>query len=89
MGYNKKSIFYRYVSNMFPIYFDYKAESKQYFYVEGDFEYSMPLLLMLKFKRYFRENSYYTDSPLKSWLSTLSKEDLQSVNVTESNSFKK
>jgi hypothetical protein len=80
---SEENIFYRYVSNMYPIYFDYKAESKQYFYIEGNVEYSMSLLLMLKFKRYFRENGYYTDYPLKSWVSTLSKEDLLSVNVKE------
>jgi hypothetical protein len=66
---------------MSPIYFKYKTTSNKYIYVEECHEYCMPLLLMLKFKKYFREVGYYNDYPLKSWLNTLSKEELKDIAI--------
>jgi hypothetical protein len=67
---------------MSPIYFNYKTNSDKYIYVEENLEYCMPLLLMLKFKKYFREIGYYNDYPLKCWLTTLSDEELKNITLT-------
>jgi hypothetical protein len=76
-----------YVSRMFPIFFEYKAADEQYHYLEDNIEYCMTLLLMLKFKRYFRETGHNEEYPLKSWMTTLSPKDLNGVTVCEKNEF--
>ena len=69
---------------MFPIYFDYEEQSKTYIYKERSVEYRMPLPLMLKFKKHFRENSTKTDgTPIKSWFSTLNPKELAEVSIKE------
>lgn len=69
---------------MFPLYFDYQEKTKEYIYVDKSTEYRMPLMLMLKFKRFIREKNnqhYYTS--IADWFESLTDFDLQQITIVD------
>ncbi len=59
-----------------------------YLYYENGIKYSLPLLLMLRLKKYFRENNFsYDDLYICKWYLSLSDEDFEQVSITLDRGF--
>ena len=68
---------------MVQIYFKYEERTKQYVYTEQLAEYRMPLSLMLKFKKYLREQSEVQVANIRQWLSSLTEGELKKISILD------
>ena len=69
-------------------YFTIDNNTGKYIYTENGIKYELPLLLMLKLKKYFRENRVTTDDLyISRWYLGLDEEDFEQVSLSLDKGF--
>lgn len=69
-------------------YFTIDNNTGKYVYTENGLKYELPLLLMLKLKKYFRENRFSDgDLYISRWYLNLEEEDFEQVTITLDKGF--
>jgi hypothetical protein len=68
---------------MYPIFFDFDKKTGKYVFTEVSVEYKMNLSLMLRLKKYLRENANPNEmQPIWRWYSTLDNEELKEITLS-------
>ncbi len=75
------------VCEIMPHFFTKDNNTGKYVYYENGIKYSLPLLLMLKLKKYFRENNFTDDLYISKWYLSLSDEDFEQVSIALDKGF--
>ena len=68
---------------MYPIFFDFDKKTGKYIFTEVSVEYRMTLSLMLRLKKYLRENAKPTElQPIWCWYTSLNSDDLKDITLS-------